>query len=638
MIRYFLSILLSGVFISAYSQNHVYPSKVSTPTEFINGLRALRNFRPPSDTTSSAADSNSIVTREGRLFIKQSNGSWKEAAAGGGSESSKDWVNVQDYGARDGQPSAFAFIAAIATGRDVMVPPGRYIIDTILTLPSRQSIRGTGPNCVLKTSATGAISPFSSIFSVIKVTNESIIENLRIVGSGKSGSYNPVSVWTTQNGVHVQGNANKILNCAFDSLGGSAIFGANATLTTYYNNIVMGNKMRSNTVGILNYTCAQYQLAVGNDIDSTTVGLVENGANNKFVGGSITWGGTGVLISGQGAGHGGVYSSSINHNTTAISLSGVQNGYTFSSVLIWYGNWSIDNSDQVQFNDCQIWHANAINPSGSSSIRSLTFTNCLIGGSTAIGQGSGTARVFQIGTTPVNRDYYAMVGRQFRMDSTQVIINSLISTPKDSVFQVNYANQSLLKVNAIDQITDIKRLRAGNLIADGLSNTSFVSGGLFRLQGGVPVHAFQQPFDFMKSYVNAGGNYVFRVYNDTLTGVGTPPDSANIDMVRVDWRKSGGDNIPRKKFAVAGDGSIWSERYPYDATPDSVAVITAGKVGSISVADLTALVGGGGGVTDLTPELTIAVSSFTIAEPSDHRDKTYIVSTLGSSVTVTAPT
>lgn len=46
---------------------------------------------------------------------------------------------------------------------------------------------------------------------------------------------------------------------------------------------------------------------------------------------------------------------------------------------------------------------------------------------------------------------------------------------------------------------------------------------------------------------------------------------------------------------------------------------------------------GGGGVSDLAPESTIATSNFTISEPSDHRQKTYIVSTLGATVTASAP-
>jgi hypothetical protein len=47
--------------------------------------------------------------------------------------------------------------------------------------------------------------------------------------------------------------------------------------------------------------------------------------------------------------------------------------------------------------------------------------------------------------------------------------------------------------------------------------------------------------------------------------------------------------------------------------------------------------GGGGGITDLTPEETFATSDFTITEGADGRDKTYIVIPPGTAVTVTAP-
>lgn len=98
------------------------------------------------------------------------------------------------------------------------------------------------------------------------------------------------------------------------------------------------------------------------------------------------------------------------------------------------------------------------------------------------------------------------------------------------------------------------------------------------------------------------------------------------------------------RLGIGGNGIYWimGEGYGADITVpqqtislgDSDQTIAHTKYVKQAIA---AALSGGGGVTNLKPEMELQFSNFTITEPTDNRTKTYTVIPSGTSVTVTAP-
>jgi hypothetical protein len=146
----------------------------------------------------------------------------------------------------------------------------------------------------------------------------------------------------------------------------------------------------------------------------------------------------------------------------------------------------------------------------------------------------------------------------------------------------------------------------------------------------------QQVLYLTRSYpgvpVNGGINYGTLIRNRTTNGtVYAYPTKSNFRPFGVSFTTSGG--VTDTVFWVNAWGHVYM-RPPWQADltgVDSAIVIRNGILTAVPISAI------GGGFSDLTPESTIATTSFTISEPTDHRQKTYLISTLGAAVTVTAP-
>lgn len=276
------------------------------------------------------------------------------------------WVNLIDYG---GNPNGVAnnnaaLTAAIATGKNIFVPRGRYVISAAIQLQAGQTIFGVGYNSVFTTTANDRI---------LWTNDNTTITGLRFVGSGKGAGL------TFQTGVFAFGSTKfDVSHCWFDSLsgaaqqnGGGGIYfvalspansaGARISNCTFYNN----------NGGLVLSQRAEYVTALNITAENNTVGVGIGAGNVTLTNGIIENNRTGILVyDGDNDGHGLITGTLCNHNDTAIAFRGIDYnvGFQVANSNFYYGKLSFTNSHNIKFVNCNFDALDSISINGSTGL------------------------------------------------------------------------------------------------------------------------------------------------------------------------------------------------------------------------------------------------------------------------------
>lgn len=273
-------------------------------------------------------------------------------------------ANVVDFGADSTGTNdcKFSIAAAIATGKPVFFPNGRYRIDTSLVgsimiqLRDSQTMFSLGQAYITTTSNA----------TMVANSNYGQVQNIKFIGSGKRNFTVP-----QQTGVVVNTKTHsRIMDCDFFGIAGTtkrivngtpsgAIVFMNTLDTShvYTHNYISGNQIHYSNIGI-NYTeKITYNTFIGNDVDSCLVALMVSGSNYKFEGNDFAYNDTGLIMKWSVAyGHGDYTGNTFNHCHVGYWLDSVATSYaeTFTGDLFLTVDRNImTNCANIFFSNCQ---------------------------------------------------------------------------------------------------------------------------------------------------------------------------------------------------------------------------------------------------------------------------------------------
>lgn len=263
-------------------------------------------------------------------------------------------ANVKDYGATgDGvTDDTAAFVNAIATGLPVLVPKGDFLLSSTLILNDGQTIFGYGYESNLKTVTHGSTSSQATTYNMIQVFTNCMVSSLRFTGDGLITYVFP---FTSQNGVWVQGDNNKILNCMFLNLRGAGVLAFKNDLSTYYNTKVIGCQFTGCTNGIFTYAGCEFATISSCSFHACDVNINERGANNFYSNCTSEYAlHYGIMNFGNGGNsdHSAFVGCLVAHNSIGIQISNVVNCALFSGCNILLNDINVSESVKVAFVAC----------------------------------------------------------------------------------------------------------------------------------------------------------------------------------------------------------------------------------------------------------------------------------------------
>lgn len=282
-----------------------------------------------------------------------------------------DWVNVDDFGADSSLADNTAkFRAAIATGKDVIVPSKTYKFagagdgSVMLTLVAKyQRMKGVGAATLYITTNDKIIRPDTS----------SIIEELNFKGTGlgDGASIYQAAIWVA---VHPYA---KIINCNFEDIAGlaQANGGGGINICCLAPNdqmglVMYGNHFKRCKGGIVASNRGEYWDGSGNEFDSCLIAMFSESGNftfnhNIIIGGSY---GTGIkLTMGTNGAHGNITNNLINHTKTPFDFDGITfgTGMNIANNYTFYGVHRYKDCNNIRFST-----------SGYDQIDSVIYDNC----------------------------------------------------------------------------------------------------------------------------------------------------------------------------------------------------------------------------------------------------------------------
>lgn len=289
------------------------------------------------------------------------------------SASTSIFANVKDYGAvgNGTTDDRAAFVSALASGKPVAVPYGKYYISSTITLSSSKSIIGFGDSSIIYVNGD---------YPAITIGGDNTtISDVRIMGNGRGTIVDYSTIRPSQDGIYIytysggkQGNI--IKNIRFDSLGGKAI--------NYDYNYRSGREYGLSVSNVYAFKCfigfkagetAEYATWSNIAADSCQYGLWIQGGNNTFTGGDVSSNRTNLYLKkGTNDGHASITGFMINHALDkAVWSDSLQGGYTIGNSMIYYGSIYVTNSVGIKFSNCDL------RPSSVTFINSTysTFNN-----------------------------------------------------------------------------------------------------------------------------------------------------------------------------------------------------------------------------------------------------------------------
>lgn len=262
------------------------------------------------------------------------------------------FVTPEDYGAvGDGSTNdATAIQNAVNSGYPVWFKDKNYRVNSAISIPDNTFLFGMSSTIISTTSN----------IAIFDITGSNInIQNITFQGNSTGAS---------QIGIRAVGNAGftlyrvniKVTNCTFTLLGGFGMYSqymiGYSTGTEHQGSFYCTNCFfYNNNISIGLYERGEYNTFVNCVISKGNYGLVINGGNNNFIGGSITnCTQNGVTLgTGVNDGHGVISGTKINHNTWNVSSTGIVTNFTFNSCMIYAGTVYVATSSGIKFFGCE---------------------------------------------------------------------------------------------------------------------------------------------------------------------------------------------------------------------------------------------------------------------------------------------
>lgn len=259
-------------------------------------------------------------------------------------------VKHSDYGATgngttvDTSAINAAFTAAGSAGSGVYVPPGTYLAPGLDTATCK-FIYGAGAASVLKTTTDGAM---------LTVSSDGVtVRDIKFLGDGKGASADAGK--TAQHGISINNHYRTMLiNVLGEDLGG-ALFYSTLTVGSHQGNTVVGGAAKNCNIGIHCDERAEYWGVNGFVAETCWYGAVVAAGNFRGVGCNFSQCDTGIdLRTGDNDGHGSLAASQMNHCTTAINATDIENGFVFDDCLAITGAMVLTNSKGIQYINGQL--------------------------------------------------------------------------------------------------------------------------------------------------------------------------------------------------------------------------------------------------------------------------------------------
>jgi len=259
-----------------------------------------------------------------------------------------EFANVKDYGALgDGTTdNTTAFNNAVATGKNVYIPEGTFLITGNVVMQADQGLFGNGNK------------------SIIKITNNGYniwagqggwIDSIKFLGDGRDTG----KVFQTAIFVYRCSSIN-ITRCTFEAIGGYGVYlhetiagikgRAGVTISNCFAYICNISYFMSNEIG-------EYNRLVDCVSTGHLYGVKMSTGNNQIIGCNISDGYRGLDIgTSSNAGHTSIVNSKFNHNNNAnLYVAGEQNGLTFVGCDFQLGNIELHNTNSIIFTGCNFY-------------------------------------------------------------------------------------------------------------------------------------------------------------------------------------------------------------------------------------------------------------------------------------------
>lgn len=295
---------------------------VITNTGDLSSTNELQTLSISNDTLS-ISDGNSVVLPGDNLEI----------------------ANVKRFGAiGNGTDATIAFQSAIATGKPVYIPKGRYLITDTLFLQKDQSVFGVGDASVLQINGGG----------IVFFVNKSgiSISNLRIVGKSGGGIFQ-TAIRIDDPAISTNSQLNRILNVSIDSILFHGVR-LESSWVGYKGSIISGCKFTNCATGLYLNSRGEYNTITSNIFTANTTAISLTGGNNNISNCNVSGNTRGfTIVAGTNELHGIISGCQINHNTQyGISATGTTLEQRVLNCQMYYSDIEFSNSDNFKFIGC----------------------------------------------------------------------------------------------------------------------------------------------------------------------------------------------------------------------------------------------------------------------------------------------
>lgn len=309
------------------------------------------------------------------------------------------FANVRDYGAvgNGSTDDRAAFVSALASGKPVVVPFGKYLLSSAIQLTNNQQILGYGDSSIVY--VNGDYAAFS-----IK-GNGVHIESIRLKGTGRKSTTDYATTQPNQHGIYLN-NTTALTSqyygivvdkVSFDSLGGGGFYGYFNVSSPATPNVSISNS-RAYKCWAGFYTERAEYIALSNySADSCEYGAYVKAGNVYFSEPMLLKNRTNFYLKKvSNDAHGTVTGGAINHAVKYnIYVDSIGLGYDFTGVNIYAGQIRITQSEGVRFNGGAI-AVDSLNISGSTNIsfnKSYFYSTPII--NTSYGGSASTVTFFE---------------------------------------------------------------------------------------------------------------------------------------------------------------------------------------------------------------------------------------------------
>lgn len=408
-----LLIILSVLFcaVSGFSQ-----TKYNLPYDSVLVRQTSRNSHFYVKGTGYFTDTVTVTTMGASdSSARASSTAWVKRQGYSTGGSTNDYANIVDYGADPTgvKSSAFAVIAAAATGKNVYTPRGIFKYggpDSAVHLKHGQVMFGEGYQSHFYTTSVGSAASLATAMNfVILDSGKSTVSGIRFSGTGKTTYSFP---WTTQNGIWIYSNNNVIQDVWVDDLNGTGFLLVDPSLSTFLNNTLIRLTVNKCTQGYFSYTGAEYNLINNFQIDSSYNGIHERGANNNISDGICIANQTNGLFEGNGGNSDHTYITNVifNHGVgNNLVITNIIYGLTFTNCGLWSSPSTVLQSIGVSFNGGQMGTLADLTVTASVTTKSVLLANVDVTSNTPpVFTEVGTGKIIRVGLPLQTSNVYTM--------------------------------------------------------------------------------------------------------------------------------------------------------------------------------------------------------------------------------------